>query len=157
MSKFLKFIVHFIVICTIVCVVGLAVPPFLGITTEIMDDSGKETNLPMGSVTYAIPVKIKEAAVGDSILYQTDSKAYRYMITEMDKKNHIFKVIDSSDKDAEPAAVVEDDDDKAADSSEDFWAKDESQLKLDPPPAPPADFKPDEPDYDAFQGVKFSE
>ena len=80
MSKFLKFIVHFIVICTIVCVVGLAVPPFLGITTEIMDDSGKETNLPMGSVTYAIPVKIKEAAVGDSILYQTDSKAYRYMI-----------------------------------------------------------------------------
>ena len=59
----------------------------------------------MGSVTYAIPVKIKEAAVGDSILYQTDSKAYRYMITEMDKKNHIFKVIDSSDKDAEPVAV----------------------------------------------------
>ena len=105
MSKFLKFIVHFIVICTIVCVVGLAVPPFLGITTEIMDDSGKETNLPMGSVTYAIPVKIKEAAVGDSILYQTDSKAYRYMITEMDKKNHIFKVIDSSDKDADPVAV----------------------------------------------------
>ena len=105
MSKFLKFIVHFIVICTIVCVVGLAVPPFLGITTEIMDDSGKETNLPMGSVTYAIPVKIKEAAVGDSILYQTDSKAYRYMITEMDKKNHIFKVIDSSDKNAEPVAV----------------------------------------------------
>ena len=105
MSKFLKFIVHFIVICTIVCVVGLAVPPFLGITTEIMDDSGKETNLPMGSVTYAIPVKIKEAAVGDSILYQTDSKAYRYMITEMDKKNHIFKVIDSSDNDAEPVAV----------------------------------------------------
>ncbi len=60
-------------------------------------------------------------------------------------------------EDAEPAAVVEDDDDKAADSSEDFWAKDESQLKLDPPPAPPADFKPDEPDYDAFQGVKFSD
>ena len=46
---------------------------------------------------------------------------------------------------------------ETADSSEDFWAKDESQLKLDPPPAPPADFKPDEPDYDAFQGVKFSE
>ena len=54
MSKVLKFIVHFIVICTIVCVVGLAVPPFLGITTEIMDDSSKDTNLPMGSVTYAL-------------------------------------------------------------------------------------------------------
>ena len=55
-------------------------------------------------------------------------------------------------KTTEPAAPA--DDDKAADSSEDFWAKDESQLKLDPPPA---DMKPDEPDYDAFQGVKFSE
>ena len=105
MSKFLKFIVHFIVICTIVCVVGLAVPPFFGITTEIMDDSGKETNLPIGSVTYAIPAKASEAAVGDFILYQSDSKAYRYMITEMDKKNNIFKVVDSTDKDAEPITV----------------------------------------------------
>ena len=105
MSKFLKFIVHFIVICTIICVVGLALPPFLGITTEIMDDSSKDTNLPMGSVTYAIPVKTDEATVGDSILYQADSKVYRYMITEMDKETNIFKVIDSSDINAEPIAV----------------------------------------------------
>ena len=62
MSKFLKFIVHFIVICTIVCVVGLAAPPFFGVTTEITDDSGKETNLPEGSVTYAIPTKTADAA-----------------------------------------------------------------------------------------------
>lgn len=105
MSKFLKFIVHFIVICTIICVVGLALPPFLGVTTEIMDDSSKDTNLPVGSVTYAIPVKTDEATVGDSILYQADSKAYRYMITEMDKETNIFKVIDSSDKNAEPVTV----------------------------------------------------
>ena len=96
MSKFLKFIVHFIVICTIICVVGLAVPPFLGITTEILDDSSKETNLPMGSVTYAIPVKTEKAAVGDSILYQGDSKAYTYMITEIDQENKTFQVIDAS-------------------------------------------------------------
>ena len=96
MSKFLKFIVHFIVICTIICVVGLAVPPFLGITTEILDDSSKETNLPMGSVTYAIPVKTEEAAVGDSILYQGDSKTYKYMITEIDQENKTFQVIDAS-------------------------------------------------------------
>ena len=62
----------------------------------------------------------------------------------------------AAEEDAEPAASAEDDS-ETADSSEDFWAKDESQLKLDPLPAPPADFKPDEPDYDAFQGVKFSE
>ena len=47
----------------------------------------------------------QEAAVGDFILYQSDSKAYRYMITEMDKKNNIFKVVDSTDKDAEPITV----------------------------------------------------
>ncbi len=65
----------------------------------------KKRICPWDRLLIAIPVKLKEAAVGDSILYQTDSKAYRYMITEMDKKNHIFKVIDSSDKDAEPVAV----------------------------------------------------
>ena len=37
---------------------------------------------------------------------------------------------------------------KEAKASEDFWEKDESQLKLDPPPADP---------NAAFQGVNFSE
>ena len=50
MSKFLKFIVHFFVICTIVCVLGLALPPFFGVRTVIMDSSDKATNLPVGSV-----------------------------------------------------------------------------------------------------------
>ena len=45
MSKFLKFIVHFFVICTIVCVLGLALPPFFGVRTVIMDSSDKATNL----------------------------------------------------------------------------------------------------------------
>ena len=58
---------------------------------------------------------------------------------------------DTAGKETDSAADAEDD--KAAESSEDFWEKDESQLKLDPP----ADAKPDGPDYDAFQGVKFSE
>ena len=58
---------------------------------------------------------------------------------------------DTTGKETDSAADAEDD--KAVESSEDFWEKDESQLKLDPP----ADAKPDGPDYDAFQGVKFSE
>lgn len=52
---------------------------------------------------------------------------------------------------AEPAADA--DEALQAESSEDFWEKDESQLKLDPP----ADLKPDAPDYDAFHGIQFSE
>ena len=61
----------------------------------------------------------------------------------------------SAPADAQPAAedAAPDAEDEPAESSEDFWKKDESQLKLDPPAEP----KPDEPDYDAFQGVKFSE
>ena len=47
MSKFLKFIVHFAVICTIVCVLGLALPPFFGVRTVIMDSTDKATNLPL--------------------------------------------------------------------------------------------------------------
>ena len=54
----------------------------------------------------------------------------------------------------DPAEETAAEETPAEESSEDFWAKDESQLKLDPPPA---DARPDEPDYDAFQGVKFSE
>ena len=61
----------------------------------------------------------------------------------------------SAPTDAQPAAedAAPDAEDEPTESSEDFWEKDESQLKLDPPAEP----KPDEPDYDAFQGVKFSE
>lgn len=94
MSKFLKFIVHLVVICTILCAVAMIVPPFFGVTTQIMDNSSKETNLPMGSVTYAIPVRTEEAAIGDSLLVQEDSKAYRFKITAMDVENRIFTVVD---------------------------------------------------------------
>ena len=60
--------------------------------------------------------------------------------------------------DAAPADEETAEDDK----SEDFWSKDESQLKikLDPSQAPVGaeeEEEPEEPDYAAFKGVKFSE
>ena len=60
--------------------------------------------------------------------------------------------------DAAPADAETAEDDK----SEDFWSKDESQLKikLDPSQAPVGaeeEEEPAEPDYAAFKGVKFSE
>ena len=61
---------------------------------------------------------------------------------------------------AQPAAADVDAEDEApADekTSEEFWAQDESQLKLDPPPAPAAEDEVEAPDYAAFKGVKFSE
>ena len=72
MSKFLKFIVHFVVICTIACILGLALPPFFGIKTVIVDTSEKTTNMQFGSVTYAIPVKTVEVSPGTPILVQKE-------------------------------------------------------------------------------------
>ena len=57
---------------------------------------------------------------------------------------------------AQPEADAEEDA-AAEKSSEEFWAQDESQLKLDPPPAPAAEEDTADPDYAAFKGVKFSE
>ena len=84
MSKVLKFIVHFVVICTILSVLALALPPFFGVTTEIRDHADQESNLPMGSVTYAIPVKSSEMTVGDRILAQKDDIAWRYDVASID-------------------------------------------------------------------------
>ena len=106
MSKFLKFIVHFIVICTILCVVALAVPPFLGVTTEIMDDSGRETNLALGSVTYAIPKKTDKVPAGTPILVTGESGVYRYNIVSIDVENHTGVVIDPNASNAETVNVA---------------------------------------------------
>ena len=96
MSKFLKFIVHFVIICTIACILGLALPPFFGVRTVIMDTSDKATNLPLGSVTYAIPVRTEEAAAGTPILVQEDSKTYKYNLVSVNRENNTGTVIDTS-------------------------------------------------------------
>ena len=106
MSKFLKFIVHFVVICTILCVLALAVPPFFGIQTVIMDDPEKQTNLPMGSVTYAIPAATAEVPVGTRILVQEDGKTYRYNIISLDPANGTGVVADPTVSGSETLTVA---------------------------------------------------
>ena len=96
MSKFLKFIVHFAVICTIVCVLGLALPPFFGVRTVIMDSTDKATNLPLGSVTYAIPVRTEEVTAGSPILVQEDGKTYKYNLVSVNRENNTGTVIDTT-------------------------------------------------------------
>lgn len=95
MSKFLKFIVHFVIICTIILILGMALPPFFGISTVIVDSSDKVTNLPMGSVTYAIPVRTEEVknAPGTPLLVKKDSATYRYNLVSIGD-NNIGTVID---------------------------------------------------------------
>lgn len=94
MSKFLKFIVHFVIVCTIVLVLGLALPPFFGISTVIVDKKDKETNLPMGSVTYAIPVRTEEVNSGAPILVRDGEGTYRYNLVTVDTASGTGTVID---------------------------------------------------------------
>lgn len=96
MSKVLKFIVHLVVICTLICVLGLVLPPFFGVKTVIVDKAGEDTNLPVGSVTYAIPQKTSEVSVGTPILVQKDSKTYKYTITNLDASKGTGTVTDQS-------------------------------------------------------------
>lgn len=106
MSKFLKFIVHFVVICTILCVVALAVPPFFGVTTEIRDDSTVKSNLAMGSVTYAIPVKTEEAALGTPILVNDENAVYRYTLASADVTNGTGTAMDPTVSQGQPINVA---------------------------------------------------
>ena len=106
MSKFLKFIVHFVVICTILCVVALAVPPFFGVTTEIRDDSTVKSNLAMGSVTYAIPVKTEEAALGTPILVNDENAVYRYTLASAEVTNGTGTAMDPTVSQGQPINVA---------------------------------------------------
>ena len=90
-------------------------------------------------------------SVGGLILSNSGAITANYWLSE---------VYDEEIAEAQPAAAdVDAEDETPADekTSEEFWAQDESQLKLDPPPAPAAEDEAAAPDYAAFKGVKFSE
>ena len=106
MSRLLKLIVHLIVFLAIVCILALAVPPFVGISTIIIDDADKETNLPLGSVTYGQDIPGSEIIIGDSIVVQDRNQAYRYRVQEIDLNNSMFTVLDTSMASAEPKAIT---------------------------------------------------
>ena len=106
MSRFLKFIVHLIVILIVVCILGLTLPPFFGVTTVVVDDAQEKTNLPMGSVTYAIPQKTEEVYVGEPILVQEDSSTYRYEVQTINPDNGTGTVIDPTVTGAQPITVA---------------------------------------------------
>ena len=101
MSKVLKFIVHLVIFCAIICILALAVPPFLGIYTIVNDGTYQDTNLPMGSVTYAKEAGVDALTRGEAILVQEDGNIYRYNVQDVDTENKICKVVNpasSSDK-----------------------------------------------------------
>ncbi len=106
MSGFLKFIVHLVVFLAIICILALAVPPFMGISTVTIDDADIETNLPLGSVTYGKSISGRDVLIGDSIIVQDGNQVYRYRVQEIDLDNSMYTVLDASQPSAGPKAIT---------------------------------------------------
>ena len=96
MSKVLKFIVHLVIFCTIISVLALTIPQFFGVYTAINDGTYEDTNLPMGSVTYAKEASLKSLTRGDSILVQNQGNVYRYYVQNIDVEGKTCTVVNSA-------------------------------------------------------------
>ena len=106
MSRFLKFIVHLVVFLLIACILALAVPPFMGISTITIDDTDLETNLPLGSVSYGKEISASSVLVGDSIIVENGNQVRLYGVQEIDLDNSTFTVIDKGASRGEPKAMT---------------------------------------------------
>lgn len=96
MAKFLRFIVNTIMIVAIVVAASLLIPPFAGVTTLIVDDMDMETNLEMGSVTYAWGVDAGELNVGDKVLLQEEGDML-YVISSVEGSEFVLEDTLSAD------------------------------------------------------------
>lgn len=101
MSKFLKFIVNLVVLCTVVVALALLVPPLAGVKTVMIDDAGKDTNLPVGSVTYGKYIDTADLEKGDKILLENDGAVYEYTVREADSAAGSYTLVDAHDRTAE--------------------------------------------------------
>ena len=85
------------------CISGSSI---LWVTTEIRDDSTVKSNLAMGSVTYAIPVKTEEAALGTPILVNDENAVYRYTLASADVTNGTGTAMDPTVSQGQPINVA---------------------------------------------------
>ena len=106
MSKFLKFIVDLVIICTILIAAALLVPPLAGVKTVMNDNSTAETNLPVGSVAYGKQTDAVNLKKGQKIVYTKNNQAYVYEISDVsDSENDTYLVKDAYDKKTEERSV----------------------------------------------------
>ena len=84
MSKVLKTIVNVILFCAIVVAAGLLIPPFAGVTTVMVDDVDMQTNLPQGSVAYAVEKDRSELKQRDKVLISQEGRQYVYVVDSID-------------------------------------------------------------------------
>lgn len=106
MSKVLKVIVNLFLVFAILIGAAILVPPLMGISTTVIDSSATETNLSVGSVTYAKSVDVSELNVGDKVLVDSDAGTYAYVIEATDAASGEFTVIDAKNASAEPTEIT---------------------------------------------------
>ena len=106
MSKFLKFIVNLVVICVVLVALALIVPPLAGIDTFMIDDVCIDSNLPMGSVTYAKKVKSENLKTGDKVVIRDGKQVYEYQIADMDATAGSYTLKDAHNKKAEDQTMA---------------------------------------------------
>lgn len=94
MSKILKIIVNLVVLFSIIIAAALLVPPFAGVDTVMNDNTGTDTNLPVGSVAYGKSVNVKKLEKKDKIIYNEGSSTYIYEIQDMDASAGVYQVKD---------------------------------------------------------------
>lgn len=94
MSKILKIIVNLVILFSIIIAAALLVPPFAGVDTVMNDNTGTDTNLPVGSVAYGKSVNVKKLEKKDKIIYNEGSSTYIYEIQDMDASAGVYQVKD---------------------------------------------------------------
>ena len=100
MSKFLKFLVNLFLVAAILVAGAILIPPLAGINTVIVDSETMDTNLPMGSVTYAKSADSASLAPGDEILLDIGSAVNAWKITEAADAEGNFTCVDAMDETA---------------------------------------------------------
>ena len=100
MSKFLKFLVNLFLVAAILVAGAILIPPLAGINTVIVDSETMDTNLPMGSVTYAKSADSASLAPGDEILLDIGSAVNAWKITEAADAEGNFTCVDAIDETA---------------------------------------------------------
>lgn len=105
MSRFLKVVVNIILLGAILVAASLLIPPVAGITTAIVDDETMDTNLALGSVTYAKPTEVSELSLGDKILEKGNNSLHIYRLDTQGESAGSFTVTDVNETGGEAKQV----------------------------------------------------
>lgn len=105
MSRFLKVVVNIILLGAILVAASLLIPPVAGITTAIVDDETMDTNLALGSVTYAKPTDVSELSLGDKILEKGNNSLHIYRLDAQGESAGSFTVTDVNETSGEAKQV----------------------------------------------------